>query len=104
MVKSELTAPIKQFKPGCKKFLTAFTVDSESEDKEEKEDNKDENTNLDIIKGKKTQLRNRKKVQTIANICQDLEGQLSSELRSTDIDQAVQILKNRELDNLVECI
>ena len=32
------------------------------------------NLNKEIIKGKKDQVRNRKKVQTIANICQDLEG------------------------------
>jgi hypothetical protein len=79
-------------------------VDSESEEKEEIKDDKEENLNKEIIKGKKDQVRNRKKIQTIANICQDLEGQLSSEIKNTDIDQAIQILRNRELDNLVECI
>ena len=79
-------------------------MDSESEEKEEIKDDKEENLNKEIIKGKKDQVRNRKKIQTIANICQDLEGQLSSEIKNTDIDQAIQILRNRELDNLVECI
>jgi hypothetical protein len=53
-IKSEIQSPlIKPFKQGCKKFLTAFTVDSESEEKEEIKDEKEENLNKEIIKGKK---------------------------------------------------
>lgn len=49
-------------------------------------------------------MRNKKKIQTIANICQEIEGQLSQELKDCNTEQVVQILRNRELDTLIECI
>ena len=49
-------------------------------------------------------MRNKKKAQTIAEICQEVETQLSDEIKNCNTEQVLQIIRNRELDTLIECI
>lgn len=50
------------------------------------------------------QIRNKKKLSTIAQMCQNIEAQLGGELKAYQRECIIELLREREFDTVVSCL